>query len=143
MMRQSFDKWCRLGWCLALLGMAGCSTLFGVTKDSPPEEKQAAVKERAGARWAAMIKGDIDTAYAFLTPASRKALSPEAFASRRGVTKYTAATVESVTCEAEACKAQIKLTYDYPVQGKIMRGIQTPLTETWVFDKGTAWLVYL
>ncbi len=46
-------------------------------------------------------------------------------------------------CEAESCKVEIKLTYDYPVQGKIMRGIQTPLTETWVFDKGDAWLVFL
>ncbi len=48
------------GWWLALLGMAGCATLGGVTKDSPPEVKQAAVKERANARWAALIKGDFD-----------------------------------------------------------------------------------
>jgi hypothetical protein len=123
--------------------MAGCSTLGGVTKDSPPEVKQAAVKERADAWWAAMIKGDIDRAYALPYPRIAPGVVAEAFASRRGATKYTAATVESVTCEAEACKVQIKLTYDYPVQGKIMRGIQTPLTETWVFDKGTAWIVYL
>ena len=142
-MQQSFDKWCRLGWCLALLGMAGCGTLGGVTKDSPPEVKQATVKDRANARWAAMIKGDIDAAYAYLSPASRQSVSVEVFASRRGATKYTAATVESVSCEAESCKVEIKLTYDYPMQGKIMRGIQTPLTETWVFDKGNAWLVVL
>ena len=142
-MQQSFDKWCRLGLCLALLGMAGCSTLGGVTQDSPPEVKQAVVKERAGARWAAMIKGDIDGAYAFLSPASRQAVSAEALASRIGATKYRAATVESVTCEAESCKVEIKLTYDYPAQGKVIRGIQTPLTETWVFDKGNAWLVYV
>jgi hypothetical protein len=143
MIQQSIDRRCRRYWWLALLVVAGCSTLGGVTKDSPPEVKQATVKERAGARWAAMIKGDIDGAYAFLSPASRQTVSPEAFAARRGATKYTAATVESVSCEAESCKVQIKLTYDYPVQGKIMRGIQTPLTETWVFDKGNAWLVYL
>ena len=114
----------------------------GLTKDSPPEEKQAVVKERATARWAALIKGDYDTAYAYSSPASRKAVSVETLAGRRGATKYTAATVESVTCDAEACQVQIKLTYDYPaVQGKVMRGIQTPLTETWVLDKGTAWMV--
>ena len=142
-MGQSFDKWCRQGWWLALVVLSGCSTFGGVTKDSPLEVKQAMVKERAGARWAAMIKGDIDGAYAFLSPTSRQAVSPEALASRVGATKYRAATVESVTCEAESCKVEIQLTYDYPVQGKTMRGIQTPLTETWVFDKGNAWLVYL
>ena len=142
-MRQSFDKWCRLGWCLALLGMAGCGTLGGVTKDSPPEVKQATVKDRASARWAAMIKGNIDAAYAYVSPASRQTVSVEVFASRMGSTKYTAATVESVSCGEESCKVEIKLTYDYPVQGKMMRGIQTPLTETWVFDKGNAWLVVL
>ena len=115
----------------------------GLTKDSPPEEKQAVVKERAAARWAALIKGDFDTAYSYLSPASKQAVSVEAFASRRGATRWTAATVESVACEAEACKVQIKLTYDYPIQGKTMRGIQTPLTETWVLDKGTAWMVFL
>lgn len=128
---------------MALLGMAGCSTLGGVTKDSPPEVKQAVVKERATARWEAMIKGDFDAAYAFLSPASRQAITPVEFASRRGATKYIAATVDWVACETESCKVQIKLTYDYPVQGKVMRGIQTPLTETWVFDKGNAWLIYL
>ena len=143
MMRQSIDKWCRQGWWLAWVVVAGCSTLGGVTKDSPLEVKEAAVKERAGARWAAMMKGDIDGAYAFLSPASRQAVSPEALASRVGAAKYTAATVEWVSCEAESCKVQIKLTYDYPIQGKMMRGIQTPLTETWVFDKGNAWLVVL
>jgi hypothetical protein len=64
-------------------------------------------------------------------------------ASRRGATKWTAAKVDSVACEAEACKVQITLTYDYPMQGRIIRGIQTPLTETWVLDKGTAWMVML
>ena len=142
-MRRSFDKWCRLGWCLVMLGMAGCATLGGVTKDSPPEVKQATVKDRANARWAAMIKGDIDAAYAYVSPASRQTVPIEVFASRRGATKYTAATVESVSCGAESCNVEIKLTYDYPVQGKIMLGIQTPLTETWVFDKGNAWLVVL
>ena len=57
--------------------------------------------------------------------------------------KYTAATIESIKCEAEACKVELMVTYDYPVQGKIMKGIRTPASETWVLDKGAAWLVYL
>jgi hypothetical protein len=30
------------------------------------------------------------------------------------------------------------VTYDH----KLMRGIRTPVEETWVFDKGQAWYVY-
>src|SRR6185369_9120231 len=144
MMLQSWEKWRGLVWWLALLGMAGCAAVGGgLTKDTPPEVKLAAVKERVNARWAALIKGDMDAAYGFLSPTSRETVSLATYASRIGKIRYTSATVESVNCEAEACKVDLKVTYDYPVPGKIMRGIQTPLSETWVLDKGAAWLVYL
>ena len=141
-MWQSSDRWRGFAW-LALLAMAGCAAMGGgLTKDTPPEVKQAAVKERVNARWAALIKGDMDAAYGFLSPTSRETLSLATYVSRIGKIKYTSATVESVNCEAEACRVELKVTYDYPVPGKIMRGIQTALSETWVLDKGAAWLVY-
>ena len=144
MMRQSWDNWRGLALWLALLGMAGCAGMGGgLTKDTPPEVKQAAVKERANARWAALIKGDMDAAYRFLSPASRDTVSLDKYVSHIGKIQYTSATIEAVNCEAESCKVELKVTYDYPVPGKIMRGIQTPLSETWVLDKGAAWLVFL
>jgi len=144
MMSQSWEKGRRVASWLALLGMAGCAAVGGgLTKDTPADGKQAAVKERANARWAALIKGDMDAAYGFLSPTSRQTVSLSSYVERIGKIQYKSATVESVNCEAEACKVELKVTYDYPVPGKIMRGIQTPLYETWVLDKGAAWLVYL
>lgn len=143
-MSQSWDNWRGVASCLALLGLAGCAAMGGgLTKDTPPEVKQAAVKERVNAFWAAQIKGDMDAAYGFLSPTSRETVSSATYAARRGKIQYKSATIESVSCEAEACKVELKVTYDYPVPGKIMRGIQTPLSETWVLDKGAAWLVFL
>jgi hypothetical protein len=144
MMRQSLDSRRGFVWWFAVLGMAGCAAVGGgLTKDTPPEAKQAAVKERVNAFWAAQIKGDMDSAYGFLSPTSRQTVSLATYVSRKGKIQYTSAAIESVNCDAEACKVELKVTYDYPVPGKIMRGIQTPLSETWVLDKGAAWLVYL
>ena len=48
------------------------------------------------------------------------------------------ARIESMDCDADACTVKLWVTYDHPA----MKGIQTPITETWVFDKGQAWYVY-
>jgi hypothetical protein len=127
-----------------LVGVAGCSSLAGgLSKDTPPEVKQAAVKERVNARWAALVKGDLEGAYEFLSPASRATVSLTAFKARKGLLVWKAARIESITCEAEACRVDLTATYDYPAQGRMMQGIQTALSETWVLDKGLAWLVFL
>jgi hypothetical protein len=142
MKSQIFCRWVWLFGLLVLLW--GCSTPGGgLSKDTPPEVKQQAVRERVNARWAALIKGDMDTAYGFLSPTSRETVTLDAFRARRGALRWTGATIESIACEAEACKVELKVTYDYPVQGAVMKGIQTPMSETWVVDKGAAWLVLL
>jgi len=127
-----------------IVGVAGCSTTGEpLTKDLSPEAKQAAVKQRVNARWEALIKGDLDRAYEFLSPTSRETVSLAAFKARKGPLVWKAATIDSITCEVEACRVELTVTYDYPVQGKTMQDIRTPLSETWVLDKGVAWLVFL
>jgi hypothetical protein len=46
--------------------------------------------------------------------------------------------VESATCEAEVCKVRVMLTYDH----RLMKGITTPVEESWVLDGGRFWFVY-
>jgi hypothetical protein len=46
--------------------------------------------------------------------------------------------VEKVDCVAEVCSVVMELVYDR----KQMKGIQTPLNETWIIEKGSAWYVY-
>lgn len=101
------------------------------------EAREKLVSQRASARWDAMIKDDLDTAYTYLSPGSRELISLEKFKAntRRGV--FRDAKVEAVRCEDDACRVNIKLTYDHPK----MKGIVTPITESWIVDGGQAWLV--
>src|SRR5207244_5876671 len=70
---------------------AGCAAIGGnLTSDTPLETKQAVVRERAEARWQAVIKGDYPAAYAYLSPASRGIVSAGTFEARqKGVVTFT------------------------------------------------------
>jgi hypothetical protein len=102
-----------------------------------PEARKAAVESRAQARWDALIKGNLEKSYSYLSPASRSTLTFEQY---KGVTRksgFRNARIDSIDCDAQACTVKLLVTYDH----KLMRGIQTPVEETWVFDKGQAWYV--
>jgi hypothetical protein len=120
---------------LAGLAVAACAS---ISADSAPEAKQKVVSERAVARWQALIKGDVDAAYAFLSPASKKATPLTAYASSIKPGMWRQIKVDKVDCAAEVCKAQLSLTYD----AKMMKGITTPIWESWIIEDGTAWYVY-
>jgi hypothetical protein len=128
-----------LGAIPALLLAGGCATLGGgLTKDTAPEIKRAAVTERANGRWAALIKGDLDTAYTYLSPASREVVTLASFKARTRTSGFRDAKIDNVECEPEVCKVSLVLTYDH----RVMKGVQTPLSETWVLDKGQVWYVW-
>ncbi len=128
----------------ALVLAAGCGTLGGLTKDTPPDVKAAAVKERSNARWAALIKGDMDAAYAYLSPGTRELVSPEQYRARIRSIGYRAVKIEKVECESETCNVGLSLTYDYtPAKGLASaKGVTTYVQETWVLEKGQAWYVW-
>ena len=120
-----------------LVALAGCASVGGLSKDSPAEAKQAAVAERAKARWAAMIDGNLDQAYTFLSPASKGIVSLASF-KQQSRTGFREAKVENVTCDGALCKVRMFVIYDH----RLMKGIGTPLEERWVIDEGQAWLVW-
>jgi hypothetical protein len=125
------------GLAVALAGLAvvGCAS---ISVDSAPEAKQKYVAERAQARWQALIKGDVDAAYAFLSPASKKATPLQTYAGSIKPGMWRNVKVDKVDCEAELCKVQLAVTYD----AKMMKGITTPIWESWVIEDGSAWYVY-
>ncbi len=148
MVLQSFGRRCarvcsvRLQWkrgvAVLLVALAGCASVGGgLTKDTPSEAKQAAVAERAKARWAAMIDGNLDLAYTFLSPGSKGIVSLAAF-KQQARTGYREAKVEKVECEGASCKVRLFITYDH----RLMKGLATPLEERWVIDEGQAWFVW-
>ncbi len=103
---------------VAFLLAAGCGALGGLTKDTPPDVKAAAVKERSNARWAALIKGDMDAAYAYLSPGTRELVSPEQYRGRVQAVGFRSVQIEKVDCDSETCQVGLVLTYDYlPAKG--------------------------
>jgi len=123
---------------IALL-MAGCAGMApGIDKDTPPEQKQKIVAERAEARWQALIKGDLDTAYTYLSPGSRATTPLAVYKSKTKPGLWRQAKVQEVSCDGDVCKVMMQIAYDY----KKIKGIETPLTENWIIENGTAWYVY-
>jgi hypothetical protein len=120
--------------------LGGCAGIagFGISKDSDPAAKQKVVAQRAEARWQSLIKGDLDAAYAYLSEGSKATTSLAVYKSKIRPGLWRQAKVEKVECEAEVCKVQMQITLDH----KLMKGIETPLNESWIIEKGSAWYVY-
>ena len=123
---------------LLAASVAGCASMSGGGKDLAPEAKRALVTERINARWNALIKGDLDQAYTFMSAGSRDAVPLELYKDKIKPGTWRAVKIDSMQCEAEICQAKMTLTYDH----RMMKGIQTPFEETWILEKGNAWYVY-
>jgi hypothetical protein len=120
----------------------GCASIgsSGLSKDSPPEVKQAAVGKRAEERWQALIHRDFDRAYSYFSPASREVIRLVDFSKQMSQFPYRAIKVDKVECQGELCTVSLTLTYDFP-QMK-MTNVPSPLQESWLIEGGEAWFVY-
>jgi len=133
-----------LFWCVAsaaAMMLAACTNLpaGGLTAESAPQLKQAAVTERSKARWQAVIDGEVERSYEFLSSGSRAVTSLATYKARARLSGFRAVDIESAACEAEMCKVKLKVTLDH----RLMKGIQAPLEETWMLENGQYWYVWL
>ncbi len=139
--RYSRSEWkVATSWASVLIAavVAACASMPGaLTKDSTAEAKRAVVSERINARWQALIKGDLDTAYTYMSAASQEAMPLKVYKLKHKPGMWRSVKIESLQCEAEICQAKMILTYDH----ERMKGIQTPFEEGWIIEKGTAWYV--
>lgn len=134
-------QWSAVALAAVFAGLAGCASVPGVgglSKDSPAEAKEKVVTARAQARWDALIKGDVEAAYGYLSPASRAVTSLEQFKARTKTGSFRSVKIEKVSCAGETCEVGLFLTYDH----RLMSGITTPVGETWIIEDGQAWYVY-
>jgi hypothetical protein len=120
-----------------LLALAGCASTPSGGAAATPEAVQASVTARAGARWDAIVKNDLDRAYTYLSPGSREAISLEKYRASARPRDFREGKVDTVTCEADACRVRVLVTYDHPK----MKGITTPIVESWIIVDGQAWYV--
>jgi hypothetical protein len=114
---------------------AGCAALH-------PQTPEDAVKVRAGARWAALLKPDMHAAYSFMTPAYRAAFDEDAYRARRGTAvKWTGAQVVDVRCpETTKCIAKVRIEAKPFMGRKFGDTITTHAEETWLLENGQWWL---
>ena len=119
-----------------VLAVAGCASMGGLSADTPAEAKQDAVAARAKARWDALIKADIASAYSYLSPATRATVALDVYKAKHKLGLYRSAKVDKVECQGEACTVHLTIVYDY----KQFKSVTTPLSERWIITQGQAWL---
>ena len=112
----------------------GCASLS-------PAKPEEVVQQRAQARWQAMIAGEWDKAYSYMTPSFRAVVDQKRYPSRfGGSVSWLAAEVVNVTCEEQRCTVRMKVTFR-PVVGMRPGGVaSTGFDETWIFEDGQWWM---
>jgi hypothetical protein len=116
----------RLGIAVAAVVMGACA----VTPRSPEE----AVKQRAQARWDAMVKNDFNAAYGYLSPGSRSIITAPDYAASLRAGFWKSAVVDKVQCgSAQSCEVHATIEYEH-----LGRRTKTPLAETWIRE-GSEW----
>jgi hypothetical protein len=123
------------GWIFALCFAvaAGCAS-----DPMRGRSDQEVIKERAQARWNAMVKSDFGTAYSYMSPSGRAIITKDGYATTLKEGFWTDAQVKGVTCSGpEAC--DVHLLIEYAHAGSRFK---TPLVEKWVKNDGNWWYLY-
>ena len=125
-------------WVAVAASLIGCAGMLGVSEQSSAESKKELVIQRADARGAALVRGDLDGAYEFLSEASKAVISKDNFKRRMSLVPFTAYRIDKVSCETALCKVDSRLTFDH----RVMKGVSAPSTETWVIERGNLFYVF-
>lgn len=126
---------------LALLAAAAASAALAGCAAFAPKSPEDLVRERAQERWDALIAGDFEKAYGFLSPASRGVVSlPQFRASIGAAVSWKSAKVHSVVCEQpDRCKVTMLVKYAPMLPRPRVGTIETSVDETWLLDQGQWW----
>ena len=88
-----------------------CLMIVACSDPTTPEQR---VAERALERWQAIIDNDLESAYAFLSPAYRQAVPLTMYQGRLGQNvAWRDAEVKSVSCATDACDVALQISYRY------------------------------
>ena len=118
----------------ASLLLSGCATMYR------PGSPEAIVKEKALARWDALIKGDFVAAYKMTQPAYRALTEADRYKNRfGGAAQWVNAEVISVECEPERCAVALTVKAFLPTVTAFKEPASTTVRETWIKEDGTWW----
>ena len=130
----------RLGIVGAMMALAACAT---APRDHSVDayagrSLEDQVKERAAKRWEALIRGDLDSAYAYFSRATRETYPIELYRAKMRPGGWREARVESAKCADGLCDVIVIINLDH----SRLPGIVTPVAERWIVQDGLAWYVY-
>jgi hypothetical protein len=96
---------------------------------------------RVEARWAALVAGDFEQAYAFETPAYRKIYTAQQFRASfgQGLRWNQARVVEIDLKQPEVAKVAVEIEYGFYVSGRGMMKDKAVDIETWLWVDGQWW----
>jgi hypothetical protein len=111
---------------------------------APEKAPEEVVREKAAARWEAVLGKDYDAAYSFLSPGFRSRETAEKYRGRfvEGKAEWKQAEVVGVTCEEESCVVMVDAKYLFAgVPPFPPMEVETQEEEQWVFTQGEWWHV--
>lgn len=131
----SIDKPLHYVWLMLAIALAaGCAALAPL----PPEEL---VRQRAQARWDALIAGEWGKAYRYMSPSYRALVEEKRFASQFGAgAAIVGSEVVRVNCQEERCVARIKARFRPVLGGRTGETLETHFDETWIREDGQWWM---
>lgn len=110
--------------------LGGCAAL-------PVAAPEDVVRERAEARWQALVAGDVEKAYGFLAPSYRALYDLQRYRTMiGGGAQHQGAKVIGVECKPEVCTAKIRIDYTVP---KFAGVFNTHYDEQWIAEQGGWW----
>jgi len=122
---------------LAVMCCAGCANIGSA--DKTPEQ---IVKDRAAARWTALLAGDFQSAYHYASPSYRSSVSFETFRGQFKLSvQWKTAKVQEAKCSADVCDVLVNIETIVGA-GFVKPGtvISSVLTEHWVKEDGGWWM---
>jgi hypothetical protein len=129
--------------CGVLLFLAGCATQLSVGSEQWQESQRPVLKERAEARWDALIKGEFEKAYAFTSPEYRSVVSEQQYKGKYGrVINWRMARVANVSYDdSTVATVSVEVTYRVDVPGTGGEAIETvkAISEKWIYKDREWW----
>ncbi len=127
---------------LGLLVVAHAVLLAACAGVQAPREQ--IVRERAQARWDAMLAGDWQKAYGYLSPGSRAVTSFDAWRnSLPRATVWKGAEVQAVDCPVlDRCNIRVNIHHQPLINGGRFGTIASAIDEVWLVDDGKWWLLH-
>jgi hypothetical protein len=126
----------RLVLLFAMTVLAACAAVT-------PESKKDVIVERAEARWVAMLSGDLQTAYSYLSPGYRSKVPYEDYvmAMRLRRVVWTSADYLDHSCDGDICTVRFKTGFkvNRPVPGLDVYNGTQEVEEQWLKIDGQWW----